>query len=66
MTLLTVEQAAERLGTGERYVRRLVAENRIEFVKLGGTKVRFEEEVLDALIAAGRVPARPRQLRLSS
>jgi excisionase family DNA binding protein len=66
MALLTVEQAAERLGTSERFVRRLVAENRIEYVKLGGTKIRFEEDVLDAFIAAGRVPARPRQLRLSS
>jgi excisionase family DNA binding protein len=66
MALLTVEQAAERLGTGERYVRRLVAENRIEFVKLGGTMVRCVEEVLEEFSAAGRVPARPRQLRLSS
>jgi excisionase family DNA binding protein len=29
--LLTVEQAAERLGTKPRFVRRLIAERRIEF-----------------------------------
>jgi hypothetical protein len=28
-TLLSVEQAAERLGTSERFVRRLIAERRI-------------------------------------
>jgi excisionase family DNA binding protein len=34
-TLMTVEQAAERLGTTERFVRRLVFERRIAYVKLG-------------------------------
>jgi excisionase family DNA binding protein len=34
-TLLTVEQAAERLGTSARFVRRLVFERRIAYVKLG-------------------------------
>ena len=34
-TLLTVDQAAERLGTSVRFVRRLIAERRIAYVKLG-------------------------------
>ena len=34
-TLLSVEQAAERLGTSVRFVRRLVFERRIAYVKLG-------------------------------
>jgi excisionase family DNA binding protein len=40
--LLTVGQAAERLGTTERFPRRLIAERRITFVKLG-THVRIPE-----------------------
>lgn len=33
--LLTVEEAAEVLGTGTRFTRRLIAERRIKFVKVG-------------------------------
>ena len=33
--LLTVAEAGELLGTGERFVRRLIAERRIRYVKLG-------------------------------
>jgi excisionase family DNA binding protein len=53
-TLLTVEQAAERLGTTERFVRRLVFERRIAYVKLG-RHVRIAGRDLDAFIRAGRV-----------
>src|SRR5260221_8957205 len=35
--LLTVAQAAELLATTERFPRRLIAERRIRFVRLGGT-----------------------------
>jgi excisionase family DNA binding protein len=63
MTLLTVDQAAERLGTGPRFIRRLVAEKRIPYIKLG-SKVRLDDADLDAYIAAGRVTPEPRQLRL--
>jgi excisionase family DNA binding protein len=35
-TLLSVEQAAERLGTSVRFVRRLIAERRIAYVKVAG------------------------------
>ena len=53
-TLLSVDQAAERLGTSVRFVRRLVFERRIAFVKLG-RHVRIAARDLDAFIRAGRV-----------
>ncbi|MEU4378844.1 excisionase family DNA-binding protein [Micromonospora sp. NPDC049051] len=49
--LLTVAQAADRLGTTERFPRRLIAERRIRFVKLG-SKVRIPETALADFIAA--------------
>jgi excisionase family DNA binding protein len=55
-TLLSVEQAAERLGTSERFVRRLIAERRITYMKLG-RHVRIATRDLDAFILAGRVEA---------
>jgi excisionase family DNA binding protein len=54
--MLTVEQAAERLGTSERFVRRLIAERRITYVKLG-RHVRITEHDLSNYIATGRVEA---------
>jgi excisionase family DNA binding protein len=53
-TLLSVEQAAERLGTSPRFVRRLVFERRIAYVKLG-RHVRIAARDLDAFIRASRV-----------
>jgi excisionase family DNA binding protein len=55
-TLLTVEQAAERLGTSERFVRRLIAERRITYVKLG-RHVRIAETDLINFVATRRVEA---------
>jgi excisionase family DNA binding protein len=55
-TLLTVEQAAERLGTSDRFVRRLIAERRIAYTKLG-RHVRIDPGDLDAFVSAGRVAA---------
>jgi excisionase family DNA binding protein len=52
--LLTVEEAAERLGTSARFVRRLVFERRIAYIKLG-RHVRIAPGDLDAFIRAGRV-----------
>lgn len=52
--LFTVRQAAERLGTTERFIRRLIAERRITFVKMGhgrGSPVRIRESVLEQFIA---------------
>jgi len=45
------------LGTGQRFVRRLISERRIPYVKLG-KHVRLERCALDAFVAAGRVPCR--------
>jgi excisionase family DNA binding protein len=59
-TLLSVEQAAERLGTSVRFVRRLVFERRIAFVKVG-RHVRICATDLDAFIAASRVAALGRE-----
>ncbi len=52
--LLTVEQAAEHLGTSTRFIRRLIAERRIAFNKLG-RHVRLSTTDLDTFIQAGRV-----------
>lgn len=52
--LLTIQDTADRLGTGARFVRRLVAERRIPFTKVG-KYVRIDPADLDAFIAAGRV-----------
>lgn len=54
MELLTVEQAAELLGTGPRFVRRLIEERRIGYTKLGRF-VRLQRALLEAFVAAGRV-----------
>jgi excisionase family DNA binding protein len=54
--MLTVKEAAERLGTSERFVRRLIFERRIAYIKLG-THVRISASDLDAFISAGRVEA---------
>ena len=55
-TLLSIEQAAERLGTSVRFVRRLIAERRIAYVKLG-RHVRIAERDLINFVATGRIEA---------
>lgn len=52
--LLSMEAAADYLGASPRFIRRLVAERRVPYVKLGRL-VRFTAEDLDGYIAAGRV-----------
>lgn len=52
--LLTVAEAAEYLNTSQRFPRRLIAERRIRFVKLGRF-VRIPESALREFIAAGLV-----------
>ena len=54
--LLTVEEAADRLGTSERFIRRLIAERRIAYVRVG-RHVRIAEADLASFVAAGRVEA---------
>jgi excisionase family DNA binding protein len=54
--LLTVKEAANRLGTAERFIRRLIFERRIPYTKLG-RHVRIAARDLDAFVRAGRVEA---------
>jgi excisionase family DNA binding protein len=57
--LLTVAEVAELLGTTERFPRRLIAERRIRFVRIG-RHVRIPESAVRELIAVGLVePIRP-------
>jgi excisionase family DNA binding protein len=63
-TLLSVEQAAQRLGTSPRFVRRLIAERRIAYVKLG-RHVRIAAADLEAFIASGRVEGGPARKAVS-
>lgn len=52
--LLTIDQLAERLGTSTRHVRRLVAERRVPYLKVGKF-VRFDPaEVVEWLDDARR------------
>lgn len=51
---LAVQEAAERLGTKVRFVRRLIEERRIEFTRFG-RHVRISESALDAYIESCRV-----------
>jgi excisionase family DNA binding protein len=52
--LLTVSEAAAILSTSERFPRRLIAERRIRFVRVG-RHVRIPESVLREFIAAGLI-----------
>lgn len=52
--LLTVREVAELLGTSERFPRRLIAERRIRFVRVG-RHVRIPESAVGDFIAAGLV-----------
>jgi excisionase family DNA binding protein len=61
--LYTVEEAAARLNTTPRFIRRLIAERRIAFTRLG-RHIRISAEDVDAFVAQGRVevlPPSPRQ-----
>jgi excisionase family DNA binding protein len=52
--LLTVAEAAELIGTTERFPRRLIAERRIRYVRVG-RHVRIPVSALAEFIAAGAV-----------
>ena len=54
--LLSPQEAADRLGTSVRFVRRLIFERRIPYTKLG-RHVRIAASDLDAFISAGRIEA---------
>lgn len=58
--LLTVSQVAEILDVPEGYVRRLMYERRLAFIKFGegrSARVKIDQADLDAFIAQGRVSA---------
>jgi len=58
--LLSVDEVAERLGTTVHFPRRLIAERRITFVRIG-RHVRIPESAVDGLIERGTVePVRRR------
>ena len=52
--LLTVTEVADLLGTTERFPRRLIAERRIRFVRIG-RHVRIPESAVREFITAGLV-----------
>lgn len=56
--MLNIEQVAERLGTSPRFVRRLIAERRIAFNKVG-RHVRFNPVDVEEFISAGRIEPWP-------
>ncbi len=60
--MLTVDQAAERVGTTARFIRRLRAERRIAVIKLG-KHIRIDSHDLDAYITASRQEADLADLR---
>jgi len=53
-SFLTIAEAAEYLNVSPRFLRRLVEERRIEFVKLGH-HVRVERAALDRFVMSGTV-----------
>lgn len=55
-TLLCIDEVADLLGVRPRFVRRLVAERRISFCKIG-RYVRFEPEAIEHFIEPGRIDA---------
>lgn len=54
---MTTVQASVYLGVSERYVRRLVAERRVSYYKVGRL-VRFRRQDLDALLSSSLVESR--------
>ena len=58
--MLTVAQFAQRLGIKEATVRMWLAQRRISYIKLGGTRksaIRIPEAEIDRLIRNHTVPA---------
>jgi excisionase family DNA binding protein len=59
-TLLDIAGVAERLAVSERFVRRLVFERRIPFLKIGHF-VRFDPTEIERWISEAHVPERARR-----
>lgn len=58
LSLIPIEEAADRLGTTPRHVRNLVASKRIPYVKVGRL-VRFREADLHEWVKANTRPVQP-------
>ena len=56
LSLLCIEEVADRLSVSVRFVRRLVDERRIRFYKIG-RYVRFDAADVERFIESGRVDA---------
>lgn len=56
--LIDVPRLAVMVGVTERYVRRLVAEDRVPHLKIGKF-VRFDPQAIDAWVDACRRPSQP-------
>jgi excisionase family DNA binding protein len=54
--LLDINELAEHLGTSQRHIRRLIAERRIPYVKVGRL-IRFDPDEITAWLDRGRRPA---------
>ena len=52
--LLDIEQVAERLNVSPRFIRRLIAQRRIDYLKIGRF-IRFQPDELDSWIEDQRV-----------
>ena len=53
--LLTIDQLAERLGVSIRHIRRLIAERRVPYIKVGWL-VRFDPAEIAAWLDGARHP----------
>ena len=62
--LLSVDEVAERLGTTVHFPRRLIAERRITFVRIG-RHVRIPESAVEAMIERGTVQPAARRGRVA-
>jgi excisionase family DNA binding protein len=56
--LMTIDQLVERLGTSTRHIRRLIAERRIPYLKVGKL-VRFDPDEINQWLDDSRVALRP-------
>lgn len=54
--LISVEQLAAELGVSVRYVRRIIAERRIPYLKVGHL-IRFQRDDVEGWVDANRVDA---------
>jgi excisionase family DNA binding protein len=54
---LTVKEASPYTGLPERFLRKLIAERRIPFIRVNGTRIRLMPDDLDAWFESQRVEA---------